>query len=480
MSLQNRVLRRLDKNIILVILFTLLYIGYFTYVSFEKHSNFFTGRFDLGNMDQTIWNTLQGRFFTLTNPDGINTISRLAIHADFILVLLSPLYFIWQDPRMLLFVQSVVLGCGAVFVYLIAKEILKDGKLSLVFSISYLLNPFLQRQNLYDFHAVTLATTFLLAGFYFLFKEKYLSSLLFIFLAVLTKENVYLISALIGFYLLFAKKKKKLGLVVSIASILVFYFLMVKAIPDARGKNHFALSYFQDFGDSPAQIGKNIILNPHKTFSYLLTFENLDYVKNLLLPMGFLSLFSPLYLAFSVFDLAINLISSNHNLKSINFHYAATILPFLYISAMYGTRTFIKSKKFMFYYLLFFSLFSTWLLGAFPGSRSPSTEVFTDRVLYRDIVSKFVSRVPKNFSVASSNNLGAHLSQRENIYTIPNGIEKADMILFLLNDEFAQPSPKEQRRMVEELKKNKNYVQFFEKEDFIVFVKATLKDTLSL
>src|SRR5690606_35418815 len=118
-------------------------------------------------MDQTVWNTLHGRVFQFTNPDGIENISRLAFHADFILILLSPLYLIWSDPRMLLLVQTVVLGLGGYFVYKIALHVLKHKTLAVVFSILFLLNPLVQKQNLYDFHAVTLATTFLLAGWYF-------------------------------------------------------------------------------------------------------------------------------------------------------------------------------------------------------------------------------------------------------------------------------------------------------------------------
>src|SRR5471030_1082211 len=82
-----------------------LYIAYFTFASFLRYDSFFTGRFDLGNMDQTVWNTIHGRIFQLTDPDGTNIISRLSIHADFLLIFISPLYLLWSDPRMLLLLQ---------------------------------------------------------------------------------------------------------------------------------------------------------------------------------------------------------------------------------------------------------------------------------------------------------------------------------------------------------------------------------------
>ena len=130
------------------------YILYFAVVSFLRHSNFYTGRFDLGNMYQTVWNTLHGRFFQLTDPDGTNIISRLGIHADFILILLAPFYAIWSDPKMLLLIQTIVLAMGAIFIYGIGKDLFKNKNLSLVFSLAFLLNPSLNYTNLYDFHAL--------------------------------------------------------------------------------------------------------------------------------------------------------------------------------------------------------------------------------------------------------------------------------------------------------------------------------------
>ena len=129
----------------------LIYIVYFTNTTFLRHDNFFSGRFDLGNMDQTVWNTIHGRIFELTNPNGTNITSRLSFHADFILVLLSPLYFMWENPKMLLLIQTIILSIGAVFVYLISQKILKSKNLSLTLGFIYLINPAVNHSNLFDF-----------------------------------------------------------------------------------------------------------------------------------------------------------------------------------------------------------------------------------------------------------------------------------------------------------------------------------------
>jgi uncharacterized membrane protein len=460
------------------------YIVYFTYFTFEKYLNFFTGRFDLGNMDQTVWNTLNGRFFLLTNPDNTNIISRLAIHSDFFLILLAPFYLIWNDPRMLLLLQTIVIASGSFFVYFLANEVLKDRKLSLLFGISFLLNPLVQQQNLYDFHSVSLATTFFLAAFYFLIKNSSFPSLrnralflLFIFLAVLTKETVFIPAGLLMLYS-FVLRKKKIDLFLAILFFVSFYILVSLVIPYFRGGKHFALSYYQDFGESPISITFNILRSPFLAISKLFTNQNLSYLFNIFLTNGFLPLLSPLYLAFLLPDLSINLLSTNINFKSIYFQYQAIIIPFLFIASVFSAKKIIqifgeqKGSKAILYYLMLFTLFSAWYLGPLPGARYPALEVFTRRLSYREEIDSFLKKIPQRYSIAATNNLGSHLSHRTRIYTIPNGIDKADVVLFLLTDDYSPFSLKEQEKLVKELRNDKNFLVMYEKNEFIAFLRV--------
>jgi uncharacterized membrane protein len=183
-----------------------LFILYFTIASFARYDNYYTGRYDLGNMTQTVWNTAHGRIFQLTHPESTETISRLAIHADFILILFAPLYWIWESPKVLLLVQSATVGLGAMFVYLLANKLIRNKNISLVFAFSYLINPAVGWATLFDFHAVTLATTFLLGATYYLMKKEYAWFLLYAFLAAITKEQVWLMVALFGPILFFGHK----------------------------------------------------------------------------------------------------------------------------------------------------------------------------------------------------------------------------------------------------------------------------------
>ncbi len=473
-----KIIQKYKQEFILAV-FICIYIAYFTTASFLRYDNFYTGRFDLGNMDQTVWNTINGRIFQASTDDG-SIVSRLSAHADFILILLSPFYLLWSHPKMLLLVQALVLALGAIFVFLTAKEVTKNKNLALIFGSLFLMNPLVQFTNLYDFHAVTLATTFLLASFYFLIKQKYLLLTIFLLLSGITKEQVWVITSIFGFPLLLKKeiKIKLLGAAIIFFSFAIFGYLVWFAIPQNLGKAHFALSYYSDFGDSPTQIIKNVLFSPQKIIATIVERSRLEYLKQIFMPLGFISLLSPIYLVFSIPDLLINLLSNNSQLHQIYYQYSSTITPFIFISSIFGVKNllkyFPKIKMYIGIYLILFTLLTAYLFGPLPGSRNPNIDMFTRPQEKKEIIEKFLVRIPARYSVAATNNLGSHISHRQQISTIPIGIDNTDIVLFLLNDKFAQPSLKAQEEMVNNLKHNKHYVQVFRKDDFIVFKKTDL------
>lgn len=473
-------------------LFIAIYVVYFSIASFLRYENFYAGRYDLGNMAQVVWNTMQGRIFQASTDDfnSVQIMSRLGGHADFILILLTPFYFIWTDPRMLLLIQTFIIGCGGIFVYLISKNVIKNKLISLMFGLFYLLNPGVNHTNLYDFHAVALATTFLLATFYFLIKKRYLLFLLFAFLSALTKEQVWVIISFFGVFLflkeyssrrMILSKLSVLGITIFIVSSFIFYYLINSAIPNARGENHFALSYYSEFGDSPKGIIQNLIFSPVKIFNTLLNKDRLYYLEQMFLPLGFLPFLSPHILFLALPDFAINVLSNNSNLYQIYFHYTSTITPFLFIASIYSLNFYLKKfpKIPLKFYVLFLSattLYSAYSFGPLPFAKNPNVDMFTKPQPNKEIINKFLQNIDEKYSIAATNNIGSHLSHREKISTIPKGINEADIIVFLLNDIFAQPSLSAQKEMAKNLRNDKNYTLLFEKEDFVAFKKKKALD----
>ena len=453
-----------------------VYILYFTIVSFLRYDNFYAGRFDLGNMVQTVWNTFHGKIFLFTNPNGTEPISRLAYHADFILVLLAPFFAIWESPNMLLLIQTLVIAAGAFFVYLIARDVVNNRNVALTFAFAFLLNPSLQRTNIYDFHAVTLATTFFLATYYFLLKKRYILFVLFAILAALCKEQLWLIVALFGLLVIFMHKKPVFGSLLFVAGVAMFYLLVWYAIPKTLGAQHFALAYFSEFGDSPTQVVKEIIFSPQQVFKTVTEHTRLEYLNQLFLPIGYLGVLFPFFLVFAGPDLLIDLLSNNAQLHQIYYQYTATITPFIFLCAIYAVfwiraiklpRLHLTPSRWDFLfiiYLLAASLWGAYLYGPLPGAYDPNLDMFTKQVPDRLFIDNYLQSIPKKNSVSASNALGSHLSLRDNIYTIPYGIGKADDVVLLFTD----PQSKEE---YPKLLKDPQYKEVVHKNNFVAFKK---------
>lgn len=428
----NSKLLRIDPHMGILAVVSVIYFSYFSIFTVLRHNNFMSGRFDLGNMTQTVWNTSRGNFFMLTNPDGTQNLSRLAIHSDFILIFFSPFYWIWSSPEVLLIGQSLILAFSGIFVYLISLHILKNKNLSLVLSISFYLNFWLHEENIFDFHAVTLATTFLLATFFFLLKKNYKLFFVFLFLSVITKENIFLIASIFGLYMILKTEKKIIGISLAIFSFLMFFFLSSYAISNARGQSHFALGSYEYLGNSAEEVVKNIFLKPDIVFGQLYNFSTLEYLNYHLAPTGYLALLSPIYLVFTIPEAAIYLLSSNFEYRSYQYHFGAAMLPFIYIATIYSIK-FLNKKfnntllpKFLPYYIGFASVFMFYNFSPVVGMKQADNNIFEQNNAW---VLQELKIIPETSSVASSNNVGAHLSHRDYIYVVPFGMDRADYIV---------------------------------------------------
>ena len=308
---------------------------YFSSLSITRLNTLNSYYYDLGIMDQVVYNTSQGRILEMTNPTYLKNMNRLAIHFDPILALLSPLYKLYNSPVTLLISQVIIVGLGALAVFLISNQVLKNQWISLLFSLSYLFYFPVERAVIFDFHSVTLATTFLLFAFYFDLIKKYFWFYLFIGLSLLTKEHIGLMILMVGLYQYFIGKKKKIGLITSIIGLLFFVITVYVIIPFFRGDTHFATSYFND---ATSRINAIVI-------------DGYKYSKMLIIPT-FFSLLSPLSLIIALPEWAINIVSSNSNMRSILFHYNSVIVAVIYYSLILGFNNFqqlVKKNKILIY-----------------------------------------------------------------------------------------------------------------------------------
>ncbi|TME00752.1 MAG: DUF2079 domain-containing protein [Chloroflexi bacterium] len=124
----------------------------------------------------------------------------------------------------------------------------------------------------------------------------------------------------------------------------VFWQLRVKKIfpiiphfyPGAQ-HNNFWYRY-EVLGSSPSDAIGNVILHPWLLFTTFITLDRFYYLAGLLRSTGFLCLLAPEWLLLAIPTLAENLLSTDSLLYSGVYHYNATIIPFVMLAAIHGTR----------------------------------------------------------------------------------------------------------------------------------------------
>jgi uncharacterized membrane protein len=433
-----------------------LYVTVFGALTILKHQAFQTTAFDLGTMDQAIWNTSQGRVLQVTIQPGVNI--RLAGHVEPVLVLISLLYLLYSDPRVLLALQTVVVGLGALPIYLLARERLNSEVAALVFAASFLLFPALEAANIFDFHGVTLAATFLAFAFYFA-KRRHGKGwfVAFIILAMSCREDMPLLAAMMGLYLLLRwrgldeegslripvspdRENWRLGL----ATILlagVWFFVAFFVIPShfSASGQHSQLDRYGYLGGSSLEIVRTMVLRPDIVLQHLLTRENASYLVGLLSPTGFMAVFAPHVLLLGLPTLLMNLLSTYAPMRTLGpFHYAAPLAPFFVISAVYGTAFLAKmvaprlrvSRGRLVQSLAVMVLLSA-LIVHYLGGYSPLAAGFELPVVtdHERLAERFLGLIPAGAAVSAQSRLVPHLSHRERVYMFPR-IEDAEYVLF--------------------------------------------------
>src|SRR3989442_15124124 len=98
----------------LLILFMVAYALVMSQQAILRYETFKAGAFDLGNMDQVLWNTIHGRFFQFTNQaiDWYGPPKPPGIHFEPIIL---PVFFLFGfpcDPTFFLVFQKVAFGLG--------------------------------------------------------------------------------------------------------------------------------------------------------------------------------------------------------------------------------------------------------------------------------------------------------------------------------------------------------------------------------
>jgi uncharacterized membrane protein len=397
-------------------------------LALAKHRNFDTYAFDLGIYDQAWW-------LVAHHGGGFDTVRGLPIwghHVNLVLFLLSPLARLGGGTTSLVVIQAAALSAGALPVSWIARARLNSSRMGVVFGVVYLLYPPTSWLSWVSFHPESLSVTPMLFAIWFASQRRWKSMAMFLLLAMSTREEVAIMTAVFGLVLLVRHWRERSGLIVGALTFLVsvtWFGICTKVIiPNSLGGDgaFYVSHFFGKYGNSLGDVASHLLTHPQDGVGAATTPDARRFLIDLLGPLGFLPLFGMPLVALAAPQVASTLLGSQSFLREITNQYTALMVPGFVVGAIDGVarirRRVPKLKAVAVGWLVLCSLGGALLRGPLPGAGAFSSWRLT-APSNSAAMNQAIRLVPADAGVVASGELVPHLSERRVIYTFPNPFE---------------------------------------------------------
>lgn len=391
------------------------FLGFILYllISISRYVHFGSTGFDLVIFDQAIRNYSH---FQAPASSFRGFSNLLGDHFHPILVLLAPLYWIWDSPVVLLIAQAFLTSLATLPIYLYAKNQL-NKKYAVLFVIIYAINPALLRMIYFDFHEIAFAVPLIAWALFLTTTKRWNLLYIPLLLLLLVKEDISILVSFFGVYLLILKRYKQ-GILIFLIGIVWFFFATKIAIP------FFGSTYnYWDYAELGPNLPSSILaIIGHPVFVLSLLFlpvtKTLTLIKTLGVFLGFEFLSPIIVLAIPL--ILERMLSTNENYWLFNFHYGATLTPILVFATIDSLKRlynmhFMKRRHAKYVIPIIITIIA--VLSALLLVISPMNLVFkpSNYHLNQEERSGYetLAMIPAHASVCTTNHIAAHLGKHE-------------------------------------------------------------------
>lgn len=432
----------------------------FVWVKISQYLSFNIHALDFSDFDYAISNTLKGDFMATPFWEQ----NYFGVHFVPILLFIVPFYALHDGPYVLLIMQAAIVAIGAYPFYKLCRHYFKEPFVAGLLMIAYLNYSYLIRGLIYDFHWEMIIPALFFFIFYYFEKKDYLKYFIFLFLALMAKEDVPLYTFFIGLYLLAVRKEWKPGIATMVLSAVWF----VVAISIIKHINHGDLGYagrWQAYGSNFVEIGFYFVSHPAELMRILF---RPDIWLKLLHPLAFLPLLSPAVFLLALPSYFINVSSSLGGQASLSYYYSAPIIPFLFIAAALGIKRLYAwsngSNK------VLWAASMLLLLLSLNNSNLKTQKITDHHIIGYDAVSV----VPEAASVIAQVDIMPHLPKRKEIRMLNFDSPRTDAeyILFDKTGNLWPLKPAEYEEVFRFYANSPEHSVLFEKDGYYIFRKA--------
>jgi uncharacterized membrane protein len=300
-------------------------------------------RYTLGSYDMVIFDQAMRSYAHLGLPVSIvkgvhddlgQNFSILGDHFSPILVLLTPLYWVYGHPVALLIAEAVLFAVAVPAVWLAARRaigVLGGYLMAGVFALGWPLIIASAR----GFHEVAFSVPLMAWALERLLAGRYRQAAALALTLLLVKEDMGMLVGVFGLLIALrgGREHRRLGLTVAAVGPIALAFVMFVLIPLGGGTSGYYWLY-DELGAGPIQAFGHVVLHPLDTISIAITPERKWHMLLWLVgPLLLLPLLSPITLL-ALPLLAERVLSTNPNHWGPNNHYDAFVWPILVMAAI--------------------------------------------------------------------------------------------------------------------------------------------------
>jgi uncharacterized membrane protein len=427
------------------------YAVWFSRVTLEAHWNGHTRSYDLAIFDNLMWNLVHGGEFLISTPAGGGELSHFGRHATLLAYALAPFYALHPSAATLLVLQASLIGFAAVPLFAFAR--LHVGpRPACAIALAYLLYPPLHGSNLYDFHFLSISPFFVFCAAHALETRSRAWLAFAVALALACREDVAIAVAVLGAHQVLASRRVAAGL--ALAGVGGAWFLAMKFVlmPLAAGGGAYADIYQGLAPEGTAGFGpvlQTLLVNPGFVLGSLLTAAKVEYALLILAPLAFLPLRRASGALFLLPGTLFTLLSTDYPPAiSTGFQYTAYWTPYLFVAATLLLRVdafepsgSARARAVRAGWLGAFALLGvvcSHQYGAIFQQHTASGgfhEVFPFETTPLDLErrrlrAEVLRALPEDATVAASESVAPHVSNRAVAYTLREGVRDAEYLVF--------------------------------------------------
>jgi len=414
---------------LIVWLAALVYVVVLSLESISAHRSFVTG-FDTALYDQLLWLLANGHepFSTIVSK------SMLADHFQPGLVLLTPVYWLGGGVPALLVVQSVALAATGPALYALARASGARPALAAVPALLWIACPFVARLNLWEFRPTAFASVLLVLSVLAVVQGRLWLLAATALVAMSLKEDVALVYLTLGLVVAL-RGERRVGAIIATASAswLVLASLVMRS--GGGSQEAFGRRFAGDRGDSMWEAFVWMAQHPLATAGDVAR-ESLVYLVVLLVATGGLALLAPLWVLLALPTAAHNALSAYEPQHLLSYHYHQLTMTGLFIAAAIGVRR-LQGAAWRLRLAAGVGIAVAAILAVAAGSWAHAhwTE---DIRLPKETTGAALALVPPDAPVAVSPHLLPQVSQRVDVYTLPEPFRPLDFGSPLTEAELAE------------------------------------------